>query len=559
MNLKRSRFITWAFTFAPLFFIPGMVAAQGGAPPPAQSAPAPQSLSQPSADSALPTLFIVGDSTANVAPVPADGAKQRVGWGATFAAYFDPAKIRVVNAASAGRSSRTFMQEGKWTAVVDQLKPGDFVLIQFGHNDGGSPTEPPARGSLPGIGDDTQEVTHADGTKEIVHTFSWYTRKFIDDARAKGATPIVLSVTVRNIWTDGKVEPGLGQFREWAAQVALHERVDYVDLTGIVVREYQKLGPDKVAAFFPLDHTHTDADGAALNARSVVAGLKSLPDTPLTAYLSAQGAAVPSVDEALLALPANPKLATLWIIGDSTVRNGQGDGANGQWGWGDEIAPYFNTAKINVVNRALGGRSSRTFYNFLWPTVLAMIKPGDVVIMQFGHNDSSPLDDKARARGTLSGNGEETQEISNPITRKSEVVHTFGWYERQIIEQTQSKHATAIVCSLIPRKTWTDRPEGDASISRKIVRADYAEWSKQAAQQDHALYVDLNAIIADQYDALGQQKVEAFFADPNTHTNLTGAKMNAEAVVAGLKGLKHDPLKKYFSPAGKAVKPAMVS
>ena len=499
----------------------------------------------------LPTVFVIGDSTAS-------NVDHR-GWADPFADYFDLAKINVVNSARAGRSSRTFQTEGLWDKVLANLKAGDFVLIQWSHNDGGPIDKDRARGSLPGLGEESQEFTMPNGEQEVVHTFGWYMRKYIADIRAKGATPIVLSVTVRNIWTDGKVEPGLGQFREWAAQVALHERVDYVDLTGIVVREYQKLGPDKVAAFFPLDHTHTDADGAALNARSVVAGLKSLPDTPLTAYLSAQGAAVPSVDEALLALPANPKLATLWIIGDSTVRNGQGDGANGQWGWGDEIAPYFNTAKINVVNRALGGRSSRTFYNFLWPTVLAMIKPGDVVIMQFGHNDSSPLDDKARARGTLSGNGEETQEISNPITRKSEVVHTFGWYERQIIEQTQSKHATAIVCSLIPRKTWTDRPEGDASISRKIVRADYAEWSKEAAEQDHALYVDLNAIIADQYDALGQQKVEAFFADPNTHTNLTGAKMNAEAVVAGLKGLKHDPLKKYFSPAGKAVKPAMVS
>jgi lysophospholipase L1-like esterase len=529
---KRSCYFAWALALSFPLLIPHIAAAQ--------SAP------QASPDSALPSLFIVGDSMANVNGDPADGAKQRVGWGTPFAAYFDPTKIRVVNAASAGRSSRTFMQEGKWQAVVDQLKPGDFVLIQFGHNDGGSPTDSPARGSLPGIGDDAQDVTHPDGTTETVHSFGWYTRRYIADARAKGATPIVLSVTPRNIWTDGKVEPGLGQFREWAAQVAQRTGADYVDLTGIVVREYEKLGPDKVAAFFPLDHTHTDADGAALNARCVVAGLKSLPDTPLTAFLSAQGAAVPSVDEALLAFPANPKLHTFWIIGDSTVRNGEGNGSNGQWGWGDEIAPYFNTAKINVVNRALGGRSSRTFYNFLWPTVLGMIKPGDVVIMQFGHNDSSPLDDTARARGTLSGNGEETKEIYDPITRKQEVVHTFGWYERQIIEQARAKGATPIVASLIPRKTWKDN---------KIVRADYADWARQAAQQDHALFIDLNAIIADQYDQFGPAKVEGFFGDPNTHTNLAGAKMNAESVIEGLQGLQHDPLKKYLSPAGKAVKP----
>src|SRR5215475_9595382 len=59
--------------------------------------------------------------------------------------------------------------------------------------------------------------------------------------------------------------------------------------------------------------------------------------------------------------PANPKLPTLYVVGDSTVRNGRGDGGNGQWGWGDVIGTYFDAGKINVVNRALGGRSSRTY------------------------------------------------------------------------------------------------------------------------------------------------------------------------------------------------------
>src|SRR4051794_8039633 len=70
----------------------------------------------------------------------------------------------------------------------------------------------------------------------------------------------------------------------------------------------------------------------------------------------------------------DPKLPTLWIIGDSTVRNGTLDnGNNGQWGWGNPIAHYFDKNKINVQNRALGGTSSRTYQTNakLWPTVLA--------------------------------------------------------------------------------------------------------------------------------------------------------------------------------------------
>src|SRR6266576_6790533 len=71
----------------------------------------------------------------------------------------------------------------------------------------------------------------------------------------------------------------------------------------------------------------------------------------------------PAVHEKLgLPKPANPKLPTLFLVGASTVRNGHGDGANGQWGWGEPLVEYFDPTKINVVNRAVGGLSSRTYY-----------------------------------------------------------------------------------------------------------------------------------------------------------------------------------------------------
>ena len=111
-------------------------------------------------------------------------------------------------------------------------------------------------------------------------------------------------------------------------------------------------------------------------------------------------------------VPANTNLPSLFLIGDSTVRNGRGRGDGGQWGWGDEIAPFFDTGKINVVNRALGGTTSRTFYRDLWPRVLAMLKPGDFVIMQFGTNGGA-VNDASRARGELHGIGDETQDITN--------------------------------------------------------------------------------------------------------------------------------------------------
>src|ERR1043165_799584 len=170
----------------------------------------PPSTQSPAPNPNLPTLLVVGDSTAN------HNANRARGWGDPFVSFFDTSKINVLNRARAGRSSRTFLTEGLWDKVLQDLKAGDFVLIQFGHNDGGPLDTGRARGSLPGLGEETKEVTKPGGTKEVVQTFGWYNRKFIADVKAKGATPIILSLTVRNIWKEGKVERGSGSFRQWA-------------------------------------------------------------------------------------------------------------------------------------------------------------------------------------------------------------------------------------------------------------------------------------------------------------------------------------------------------
>ena len=519
--------------------------------------PAPESAdATPAAlDPNLPTLFIVGDSTA------AENGDGAVGWGMPFPSFFDLTKINVANRARGGRSSRTFITAGLWEKVLVDVKPGDFVLIQFGHNDAGEINEEPpgstrplrARGSLPGLGDETKEIDNVVTKKyEVVHTYSWYMRKMVNDARAKGATPIVLSPTVRNIWKDGKVERGPGEYGRWSAEIAKAEGVAFVAVTTIIADQYEKMGGETVRKFFPRDHTHTNADGAELNAASVVAGLKAMGNHPLDRFMAARGLEVPTAASitakapdliAWLRLPepANPKLPTLFLIGDSTVRNGRGDGANGQWGWGEPIVAYFDPAKINVVNRAVGGLSSRTYLTLgYWERVLAMLKPGDFVMMQFGQNDDGPLNDTSRARGTIKGLGDESEEIDNLLTHKHEVVRSYGWYLCKFIADTRAKGATPIVCSPVPRKIWRDG---------KIVRGrdSFAGWAEQVAKAQGVAFVDLNEIVARRYDALGQEKVEPLFGDPHTHTSAAGAEVNAQSVIAGLKGLKDDPLAAFFS------------
>src|SRR6476659_6310509 len=134
----------------------------------------------------------------------------------------------------------------------------------------------------------------------------------------------------------------------------------------------------------------------------------------------------------------NPKLPTLFVVGDSTANNN----ANGARGWADPFIALFDASKINVLNRARAGRSSRTFITEgLWDKVLADMKRGDFVLIQFGHNDGGAINDASRARGSLPGTGDETQEIDNLVTKQHEVVHTFGWYMRKMVADARGKGA----------------------------------------------------------------------------------------------------------------------
>lgn len=246
----------------------------------------------------------------------------------------------------------------------------------------------------------------------------------------------------------------------------------------------------------------------------------------------------------------NSSLPTFWVIGDSTVKVG----TKGQRGWGDELGPFFDPKKVNVVNRAIGGRSSRTFLtDGRWDEILKEMRRGDVVIMQFGHNDASPINEEppvnaaTRARGVIRDNSDKTVDVVNILTGKPETVHSYGWYLRHFVTTAKERGATAIICSPIPRKSW----DKNGKINRST--DSWTLWAKQAAGQSGAQFIDLNEIIARAYEKLGQAEVEPLFGDKGTHTSPAGAAFNAKAVVSGLNGLSPNPLAFALSKQGKAV------
>ena len=496
----------------------------------------------------VPAIYIAGDSTA------AEGADGARGWGRHLGRFFDPGRVRVENLARGGRSSRTFVTEGLWEGLRSRLRAGDVVLLQFGHNDGGSINDPErARGSLPGLGDETQAIDNLQTTQhEVVRTFGWYMRKMVAETRAQGATPVLLSLTVRDMWKDGRVERGSGRYSEWTRELARAENVAFIDLTNAAADEYERMGEARVAGLFPNDHTHTSDEGALLNARLVTQGFIGLREEMWSPWLSVQGRTLPRAapDDVLIPnvsrgsseaetqrflntpYPSDTSLPTLWLIGDSTVRTGRGRGESGQFGWGDPLQNYFDLSRINVVNRAMGGTGARTFRTGgFWEPVLERIQPGDTVLIQFGHNDNGE-------RGAPPGVGAETEARTSSDGAKETVV-TFGAYLRRFITEIREKQATPIVLSLIPRKIWTNGT---------IVRSNdgHAAWAKQAASDEHVLFIDLYERIAQRYDTLGPAAVEAMFADAAVHTSYRGAVLNAECVMDGLTSLTDDPVRRFL-------------
>lgn len=234
----------------------------------------------------------------------------------------------------------------------------------------------------------------------------------------------------------------------------------------------------------------------------------------------------------------------LFLVGNSTMRTGTlGNGSNGQWGWGYFLPEYFDPDKITVENHALGGMSSRTFYNRLWSDVLAGVQKGDWVIIELGHNDNGPYD-SGRARASIPGIGDESLAVTIKETGVRDTVYTYGEYMRRYIKDVKSRGAYPILFSLTPRNAWVDT---DSTI---IARVDstYGLWARQVAEKEGVPFVNLNDITAAKFERFGKEKVKTMFYLDRIHTSEFGAKVNAESAVEGIAALDDVALKNYLLP-----------
>ena len=216
----------------------------------------------------------------------------------------------------------------------------------------------------------------------------------------------------------------------------------------------------------------------------------------------------------------------IFLAGDSTCKNGRGTGDNGQWGWGSFFSEYVSGA--TVENDAVGGLSSRTFFNSRWPEVRDRIQKGDFVLIQFGHNDRAPLN-SGRARGTLSGISDEPETVIMEKNGAPEDVYSYGHYIRMMVRQTEMRGGIPIVLSPTPLNSWED--------GRTISRYDdsYNAWCRLVAEKEDAAFIDFNELAAAEYEELGRKTAQAdYFAD-SVHTLEKGARMYCEILATALK------------------------
>lgn len=217
-------------------------------------------------------VLIAGDSTVSTWTPE----RPERGWGQVISSYFDE-RVEFDNRAVPGRSTRTFISEGDWGKLLKSLKPGDYVLIQFGHNDSHDPSSPEATAPFGDYRD--------------------FLIQYVDDARAKGATPILVTPMYRREFDqEGDLQPyltdsdgnpiyNLRPYAEAMRQVAAEKGVGLVDLFSMSGELLQELGDTRSAQLLaPNDRAHWNHRGAAVMAFLVARGLVDV-ESSLESYV----------------------------------------------------------------------------------------------------------------------------------------------------------------------------------------------------------------------------------------------------------------------------------
>ena len=534
-----------------------------------------------------PVIFLVGNSTMRTG-TRGNGENGQWGWGYVEHKYYNENKVTVENHALGGTSPRTFYKNPTlWKRTLSGVRKGDFVFLELGHNDNGPIDTIRARSSYRPEGklslshDSTIIFNKMTQCKDTVYTFGGYIRRFVNETRAQGGIPVLFTLTPRNAREkdSDKIQRKLTDFTPAIFSLGQEMKVPVVDLNDISATKLEQFSKWKVDYHFYLDKIHTSAYGARLNAESAAQGIEHLAlDDSYDAYERARLEELKtyllkeklyrqdSLENKFMSLEPNnydkdgyviPKSKTaeekkqktrVFLCGDSTGKNKDKE-LDGMWGWGSQGYTIFDESKCTFINAARAGRSLRTYHlEGLWHEVYTVLRPGDYVLIQFGHNDIGPINSK-KERGEIACAKDTSHVYRMESTGKYKVIYSFGWYLRKMIDDCKEKGAIPIILSFTPRNSWH---EGDGKVHgnfypvKEKLNREYIErrndnyipqWCSEIAKETNVEFVDVLNITADWMDKYcGMAAVAVgYYNHDHTHCSLKGARVNAGSVAKGLK------------------------
>ena len=499
-----------------------------------------------------PVLFLVGNSTMRTGTL-GNGNNGQWGWGFYAHEYYDENKITVENHALGGTSPRTFYTM-LWQPVLEAVKKGDYVFLELGHNDNGPIDSIRARSSYRPDGklevkeDSISIYNKVTRKQETVYTFGGYMRRFINEIRAKGATPILFTLTPRNDYeadNPKRIQRKLSDFTPAIFAIGKETNTPVIDLNDISATKLEQYGPWKTNYHFYLDKIHSSAYGARMNAASAAEGILASND-PQVAFL-----------KSCLNDRVNPKRCDqnrqqgkpmVFLCGDSTGKN-EDSNPDGMWGWGSQGYTVFDANKCVFQNQAKAGRSTRTYIDEgRWDEVYNSLQKGDVVLIQFGHNDIGGIKD-GKERGVIASAKDSCAVYRMESSGIYQVIYSYGWYLKKMIRDTQEKGAIPVLLSLTPRNEWHEgnghsrgfiypvkEKTGKSYIERR--NETYGSWCRTVARETGCEFVDIHNITANALDKMGPKKAASYFKNDHTHTSLKGAQLNAQSLAKGLRDIQ---------------------
>lgn len=484
-------------------------------------------------------IYLVGDST--VCQYGDDSKNydvQRAGWGEKLGYYFGD-HVKVENLALSGRSARSFTYEKNYQILKDSIQAGDYLFIQFGHNDAkeddltATETSKLYKHSSP-VQDETVEGSYR----------YYLTQYYINLAKEKGAIPVLVTPIVRRKFIDNKVSDShysavkgedTVSYDDAVRALAKKLNVALIDLNTATTDLYNTIGEEvsiSMHAFYnaskgsKVDNTHLNDYGANIVAGLVVDGIKA-SDLALKNEIIEQNTSIP----------------TIYLVGDSTVCNYGDDTKNyrvERSGWGENLNNYFNENEVNVINLALSGRSSRSFtYEDQYKALQENLKAGDYLFIQFGHNDEKEDDltstETSKCYRHTSPIGDETVEGSF-----ANVLYV------NYIKLAEEKGAIPVLITPIVRRSYNEEgtiKESHYSALESEKAISYNEVIRTLAHKLDITLIDLNEKTATLYNTLGKDGtvyLHAIYNEgkgikvDNTHLSDFGSNIVAKMVAEGI-------------------------